>query len=237
MANETQTRVPQKPPAAPSPSQVPNTGALELVVYRNNFYRDNYRRLMVVCLALLVLIGCVVYWAFYERTHKPAPEYFATTYDGKLIALIPLNQPNMEDNALLQWATEAAVASYTFNFVNYRKALQDIRIYFTQNGYQYYIKALTESNNLDAIINKKFVASAAPTGAPVILEKRIFKEGEAPGGVYGWTVQLPMVINYQSSTEQLSQNIILDMLILRTSTLESPKGVGIASFVVQEGST
>lgn len=220
----------------PKPHPAPNTGGLELVAYRNNFYRDNYRRLMLICLALLLLIGFLIFWGFYERTHQPKPQYFATTYDGKLIPLIPLNQPNLEDNAVLQWATEAAVASYTFNFVNYRKALQDVRIYFTQSGYQYFLKALKDSNNLDAVQNKKLVVSAAPTGAPTILQKRIYDDGSV-AGVYGWTVQIPMAVSFSSANEEFRQDIVLDMLITRMSTLESPKGIGIASYVVREGTT
>jgi intracellular multiplication protein IcmL len=232
MANNT---APAGQATAPTPAlQAANTGALELVAYRNNFYRDNYRNLMIVCLGMLLIIGLLFFWGFYERTHKPVPQYFATTYDGKLIALTPLNEPNLQDNALLQWATEAAVNSYTFNFVNFRKALQDIRIYFTKNGYLNFLKALKDSNNLDAVQNKKLVVSAVPTGAPVILRKGLYKDGSV-SGVYGWNVQMPMVLTYQSATEQFKQNIVLNLLITRMSTLESPKGVGIASFVVSEG--
>lgn len=234
MANESEHKASQQKQPQQKPQQSATTGALELVVYRNNFYRDNYRRLMLICLVLLILIGLLGYWAFYERTHKPAPQYFATTFDGKLIPIIPLNQPNMQDNELLLWATEAAVSAYTFNFVNYRKALQDIRMYFTKTGYQYFIKALRDSNNLEAVQNKKLVVSAAPTGAPIILKKGIYNDG-SPLGVYGWTVQIPMVLTYQSANEQFKQNITLDMLITRLPTLDSPKGVGIASFVVREG--
>ena len=78
--------------------KVPNTGALELIVLRNNFYRDNYRRLMLVCLGLILLVAGLGYWAFYERINQPLPKYFATTYDGKLIALKPLNESNLNDN-------------------------------------------------------------------------------------------------------------------------------------------
>src|SRR5579872_6794221 len=179
---------PRTAPPAKKAVGIPNTGALELVVLRNNFYRDNYRRLMLVCLGLILLVAGLGYWAFYERVNQPLPKYFATTYDGKLISLVPLNQANLNDNQLLQWATEAAVASYTFNFVNFRKALQDVRIYFTKMGYQYFLKALKDSNNLDAVQNKKLVVSATPTGAPVILKKGIYNDG-SPLGVYGWTVQ------------------------------------------------
>jgi intracellular multiplication protein IcmL len=99
-------------------------------------------------------------------------------------------------------------------------------------GYQYFLKALKDSNNLDAVQNKKLVVSAVPTGAPVILKKGIFNDG-SPLGVYGWTVQLPMELDYRSSTEQFKQRIVLTMLITRVPTLESPSGVGIASFVIR----
>ena len=219
-------------PAHKPGDAIPRTGALELVMLRNNFYRDNYRRLMMVCLGLIAMVGALGYWGWYERTHQPLPKYFATTYDGKLIALVPLNKANLTPNALTQWATEAAVASYTFNFVNFRKALQDVRIYFTKLGYQYFLKALKESNNLEAVQNKKYVVSAVPTGAPVILKQGVLNDGSELG-VYSWTVQLPMDINYRSATEQTKQSIVLTMLITRVSTLESPSGVGIASFVIR----
>lgn len=209
------------------------TGGLELVMYRNNFYRDNYRKLMLVCLGLIAIIAGLLYWAFYERSHKPAPQYFATTYDGKLIALKPLSDPNISDNALLQWATEAAVSAYTFNYVNYRKALQDSRIYFTQTGYQYFLKALKDSRNLDAVQERKFIVTATPTGAPTITKKGLYPPN-TPNATYIWMIQLPMMLKFINPTEQLTQNILLNMTISRVSTLESPQGVGIASFVMSE---
>lgn len=220
-------------PAANPAATKKYTGALELVVLRNNFYRDNYRRLMLVCLGLICLTGALMYWGFYERSNQPLPQYFATTYDGKLIPIIPLSEPSLTQNSLLQWATDSAQACYTFNFVNFRKALQDIRIYFTKTGYQYFLKALKDSNNLDAIQTKQLVVSATPTGAPVILKQGILTDGST-GGVYSWTVQLPMQLEYRSSTERFGQKIVLTMVITRVSTLESPKGVAIASFVVTE---
>lgn len=219
---------------SPKRAPIETSGALELVVLRNNFYRDHYRQLMIICLGLISLSVCLLFWGFYERTHKPLPQYFATTYDGKLLPVIPLSQPSLTDNALLQWATEAAVSAYTFNFVNYRKALQDIRVYFTKNGYQNFIKALKDSNNLDAVQNKKLVVSAVPTGAPVILKKGVYNDSSG-SSIYSWTVQLPMELEYKSTSEQFRQNIVLIMLITRLSTLESPAGVGITSFVIQEG--
>lgn len=225
---------PSKKPSIQHNIEQETSEALELVMLRNNFYRDHYRQLMLVCLGLLLLTFCLIFWALYERTHKPPSQYFATTYDGKLIPLIPLSQPSLTDNALLQWATEAAVASYTFNYVNYRKALQDARIYFTATGYQYFLKALQDSNNLIAVQNKKLIVSAAPTGAPVILKKGLYNDGSTTG-VFTWDIQLPLEIVFRSAVDTITQNVVLNMRIVRVPTLESPSGVGIATYVISEG--
>lgn len=212
----------------------PNTGALERVTLRNNFYRDNYHRLMIVCIGLLGICFCLIFWVFYESINRPAPQYFATTFDGRLIPIIPLSMPGLNDNQLLQWATDAAVNSYTFNYVNYRKALQDLRTYFTKDGYLYFLKALKDSNNLDAVITKKMIVSAKPTGSPAILRQGQITEGPDKG-IYRWVVELPMEINFQNETTPIRQSVILTMTIVRVSTLESPSGVGITSFVIREG--
>lgn len=221
----------KKDPGGPATLPPMKTGGLDLVMLRNNFYRDNFRRLMVFCLLLLALIGALCGYIYYQEQNKPKPQYFATTHDGKLIKLLPLNQPNLTTNALLQWAVEAATAAYTFNFVDYRKRLQDVRIYFTKLGYQNFLQALTDSRNLEAVKSKKLVVSAVPTGAPVVL-----REGVTSSGFYAWQVQFPMLLTYQSASDLINQNIMVTMLITRVPTLESAKGIGIASFVVREGS-
>jgi intracellular multiplication protein IcmL len=215
----------------PQTEEVHETGALETVFMRNNFYRDNYRRTMVMCLVLLLIVASLIGYLYFLHINRPTPTYFATTHDGKLIKMIPLDQPNHSVNALLQWATEAATASYNYNFVNYREALQAVRTYYTPTGYQHLIQALKDSRNLEAIREKKLVASSVPTGAPIILKEGVMNNQSR----YAWQVQIPMKVTYQSSNELIPQDIVITMLITRISTLESPTGIGIAQFIVREG--
>lgn len=200
---------------------------LQAVVARNYFYRDNYWRILLVTVLLLAVIGGLVAFIFYQRATRPTPKYFATTPSGELLELIPLNEPNLSTNTLLQWATQAATSSYTFNFVNYREALQNSRQYFTTDGYNNFLKALESSRNLEAVKTKKLVVSSVPTGVPIVVN-----EGQLAGR-YAWQVEIPMLIAYQSATEVIRQNILLTMLITRISTLDSPKGIGISQFIVE----
>ena len=204
---------------------------IQVVQLRNDFYRDNYRKvvgaLLLSAFIILLLGGAIVYII----THPPAPQYFATSVDGRITPLIPLAQPNLSNAAILQWANEAAISSYTYNFVNYRKALQDASQYFTPEGWQAFLSALKSSNNLDAVTAKKLIVTAVATGAPVIQEQGVLL------GRYTWRVQMPMLVSYQSANQVSQQNVMVNMLITRISTLSSARGIGIAQFVVSGGSS
>ncbi len=201
--------------------------ALEVVKLRNNFYRDNYRRVVFILLLSIVvnaiLLGCL-WWVI---TNPRPPEYFATTADGRIIPLKPLSEPNISEAALLEFAVQAATSPYTYNFVNYRKRLQEASAYFTPQGWAEFLKILQASNNLKAVIAKKLVVTAVPTGAPVVVQKGIIR------GRYAWKVQLPLLITYQSASTQIQQSVLVTMLITRVPTLNQPKGIGVAQFVAQ----
>lgn len=200
--------------------------ALEVVALRNSFYRDSYRRVVLALLVSIVVIVMLVGAIFYELANPPAPKYFATTVNGRITPLVSLNEPNMAKSAILQWAQQAAIAAYTFNFVNYRQELQAASNFFTPSGWQAFVKALNDSGNLTSVIQKKLVVSAVATGAPVILQEGLLNN------VYAWRIQMPVLVTYQSSSQITQQRITVTMLITRLSTLNAPKGIGIAQFVV-----
>ncbi len=200
--------------------------ALTAVTLRNNFYRDGQRKLMLVLLVSMVANLMLVSVLIYIVTHPPAPKYFATSINGRITPLFALNEPNQSDSAVLQWANQAAIAAFTYNFVNYRTELQAASGFFTADGWTQFLNALQESNNLDAVKAKKLVVSSVATRAPIILQKGILN------GSYSWRVQMPVLVTYQSASEFSQQNNVVTMLITRVSTLNSPRGIGIAQFVV-----
>jgi len=200
--------------------------ALAVVQLRNQFYKDSQRKVMLALLVAILanfLLGGLL---IYIITHPPAPKYFATSINGRITPLFPLNEPNQSDSAVLQWANQAAIAAFTYNFVNYRDELQASSGFFTAEGWDQFLNALQQSNNLDAVKAKKLIVSAVATRAPIILQKGILN------GSYSWRVQMPILVTYQSASEFTQQNNVVTMLITRVSTLNSPRGIGIAQFVV-----
>lgn len=195
------------------------------VIERNEFYRDNYRRVLSI-FVLSVLINIVLVGVLsFMITHPPAPRYFATSINGRITPLYPLNKPNQSDSAILQWANQAAIAAYSYNYVTYRRELQAASEFFTREGWRDFTKELKGTNNLDAVISKKLIVSAVATQAPVILEKGIL------GGGYSWRVQMPLLVTYQSPSEFSQEKFVVTLLVQRVSSLNSARGIGIAQFI------
>ncbi|KTD32756.1 protein IcmL (DotI) [Legionella nautarum] len=200
--------------------------ALTAVKLRNEFYRDGQRKIIFALLFSVLINFILASLLVYMLTHPPAPKYFATSISGRITPLFPLDEPNQSDSAVLQWANQAAIAAFTYNFVNYRDELQASSGFFTADGWTQFLNALQQSNNLDAVKAKKLIVSAVATRAPIILQKGLLN------GVYSWRVQMPILVTYQSASEFSQQNNVVTMLITRVSTLNSPRGIGIAQFVV-----
>ncbi len=200
--------------------------ALTAVALRNNFYRDGQRKMILVLLVSMAANFVLASLLVYLLTHPPAPKYFATSINGRITPLFPLNEPNQSDSAVLQWANQAAIAAFTYNFVNYRTELQASSGFFTAEGWDQFLTALQQSNNLDAVKAKKLIVSAVATRAPIILQKGVLN------GRFSWRVQMPILVTYQSASEFSQQNNVVTMLINRVSTLNSPRGIGISQFVV-----
>lgn len=200
--------------------------ALMAVMTRNRYYKKGQRRMTSVLLISMLVNVLLGYLLLHIINNPPAPRYFATAINGRIIPLFPLDQPNQADDSLLQWASSAAIAAFTYNFVNYREELQASSGFFTPDGWQLFLNALEQSNNLDAVRVKRLIVSATAINPATIVQKSIID------GRYTWRVQIPIQVTYQSPTEYTQQNNLVTLLITRVSTLNTPQGIGIAQFVV-----
>ncbi len=182
-------------------------------------------------LSIGLVSACLVLfaWDFYDRTNIKKPPYYAISSDNQLITLRSISQPNLTTEALLRWAATAATTIYTFDFFNYNEVLKNARVFFTKAGYENFRSAINAAGIINTITRKRLVVSAVLTDTPVVL-----KEGVIATGNYAWQVQFPMLLTYQSASEQIKSKIIITMLVTRVPTSESVNGVGISSFVVTE---
>jgi len=221
----------KKPRAPSSKSDGPaepkkDTGGLGTVVVRNEFYRDGYRSLLrLAFIQSLVIIGLLGTNYFVIHIHQPENRYFATTEDGRLIPMLPLNQPNLSTPALMSWVAQASTEVMTFGFNDYRRRLQESSRSFTRRGWESFTQALQAARLIEMVEANQQVVTASPQGAPILESEGLV------AGRYQWIIQLPMVLTYQSGAKTRSDSLLVTIVVVRVPRLESPNGVGIEQWI------
>jgi intracellular multiplication protein IcmL len=222
--NPAQTKTNTPAEAASPPKE--DVSGLGTVIVRNEFYRDGYRSLLrLAFIQGLVILGLLGAHYFIIHVHQPENRYFATTEDGRLIPMIPLNQPNLSTPALMSWVAQASTEVMTFGFNDYRRRLQESSRNFTRRGWDSFTQALQSARIIEMVEANQQVITAAPQGAPILESEGLV------AGRYQWVIQLPLVVTYQSGARTRSDSLLVTVVVVRVPRLESPNGVGIEQWI------
>lgn len=221
---------PASAPLVPAPVeevQAMTKGPLMTVVMRNAFYRDGFRNMMrVVIVESIIIVMLILSFIVYMNASKPQDHYFATTADGRIMQLVPLDQPNMGTSALMSWVAQSTAEVMTFGFHDYQRRMQQSSRHFTRHGWETFTNALQKSRIIESVEASQQVASAQPRSAPVLIQEGVFN------GKYRWVVNLPLNVTYVGSgSSSRVDNLTLQLVIDRVSSLENPNGVGIEQWI------
>lgn len=203
---------------------------LTMVLLRNDFYRDNYRR-SVFALWLVVLLNIfLAVSVVYEYLNPPAPQYFPTNSQYQLIKWHALSDPVFDNNYILQWAANAVQQSFSLDFIHWRQQLQDASGNFTPSGWQWFLDAFKKSGNLKTLVQLEMVSNATITGAPAVQYQGVLD------GKYVWEIEMPMLVSYTNMQRTINQPLKITMIITRVPVQDSKERIAINQFlpVVQQ---
>jgi len=176
------------------------------------------------------LLGVLIFCGFMISVFAEKPSTQTIACNCSETQQIPLYEQSVTDRQLILWANDVAMSSYSLDYMNYRKQLQSIGIYFTPLGWQRYILGLEKSKNLQTIQEKKLVGTAIPTDKPFIRWKGL------SDGVFTWRLEIPMLVIFESQDKKIKQHVIVSMFIKRTSNLVGVDNIAIDEFNVREKS-
>jgi len=199
--------------------------ALAAVIQRNAFYK----RLHYITFASLLLtigtIGMLVWSIYYLSHHSARALYFPADKAGRLIRVIPLDQPNMSSQEVAAWVVTAIEAAYSYDYVNYHAQLQNAQKYFTDYGWTSYMHALEASNNLIALTERKMVVTARVVDQPTFVKVGLIE------GIYAWEFQLHLLLTYvvppYDDQSKFENPLDIAVVVQRQSMLQSDHGLGI----------
>lgn len=200
---------------------------LKLILLRNAFYRDNYRRALLALLLVLIMNCGLAGLIAYEWMHPTPPQYFATTADGRIIMLHPLSDPVLPDDFVLQWAADAVHKAFSLDYVHWREQLQDASNNFTPDGWKWFLDSLKNTNNLKTLTDLQMVSNATVTGAPQVQEKEVID------GHYAWKITMPLLVTYTSIGHTINMPMQVTLIVVRMPEQSYPQRVAINNFLAQ----
>lgn len=209
-------------------SQVDNKErqGLSLVLSRNAFYRDAYRRVIFALIMLFLINVGLLVTILVKVFNPPQPQYFATTADGRIIPTHQLTDPVVSDAFVSQWVANAVRQSFSVDYIHWRKQLQDASVNFTPDGWRYFLDALKKSNNLNTLQSMKLVSSATIVSAPRITAKMVV------GKRYAWKVELPLLITYTDGKKtNINMPMKVSVIVVREPVKDYPQRIAINNFL------
>lgn len=200
---------------------------IEKIQIRNDWYRDMSRKLMTALIVSGVVSFVCLLIAIVALSIKPSAEYF-TTEDGRITQIIPVSQPMSDVNDVTNWVVNSVTTIIGVDFLNISDQLRSIEGFFTKEGYEAYLIALSESGNIRSIQQNRYIVKAVPTAAP-----RLIGEGLSSSGAYSYRFRIPLVISYHGSTATRNQTVEAVVTIQRVPFSSSNKyGIAIQQLIL-----
>jgi len=192
----------------------------------NDFHRDHYDKVMITLIMVMIAAILASSVVLYQMFHKPLPRFAAVAQNGSHLNLNAYYEPNLLPTTIIAWASKAAVAAYTFDFVNYAKQTNAAKPYFTPGGWIAYQSAISQI--ITRITQNQLFVNGVVSGTPVIAN-----QGDLPGSGYSWRVQIPFLVTYQSAEATKTQNFMVVLLIVRVPTTVNPDAIGIEKITME----
>lgn len=187
--------------------------------YRKNFF---LACLVSIVLAILLVVLVIAISSYPKIRYIP-------TFDNRAICEVtPENNPNITDVSIADFAKDAVLNLYTFDYVNHEGQINStLERWFTPKGRIDTINAMTAINILEFVKQNALTLQAGTTAAAKIEQK-----GRTPNGEPYWIVRFPLIIDIYSGgaqPEDTQQYIVTVRVVASTASAQNPKGLGVVS--------
>ncbi len=198
----------------------------EHVTLQQRFYHDRLYHVVLLYLLTLIVLGTLIALSCYLYLVKPKPVTFQTYTGFRVQPDVPLNQRYLSDPQLVQWLSRVIPQVFSYDFVHDADQVQQVRTYFTADGWQSFANHLNAYANPNVVTANRLFVSANLTGAPSINQEAYL------GSTAAWTVQVPIMVNYAGGKPLPNKALTLQVLVVRVSTLSDLNGVAIQNISI-----
>lgn len=181
------------------------------------FARKSLSVNMLLGSVLLASVGLNIYQGW--QVAHPDNRYFATQ-DGRITPIYPLNRPHWSAEDVSKFGADTIQQSFTLDFVHYRNQMTDVMFRYDDQGYAGYYTALTRSNVLSMVRDRRMNLSVSVS--PGVIHSK----GLLNNGVYVWKIQYPVTLQLDGQQSSMpAQHYIVELMIQQADPRIKPLGL------------
>lgn len=159
-----------------------------------------------------------------KHTAVPAMPQQANVLHTNKAVTDNLAEPNLDNEALLNWAKDAILAPYNYNYEAYTEQLTYAAHFFTPDAWKKFQPSLKQFGTEEAFLKRKGTVQARITGKIMITKKGVLHNR------YTWQVAAPISIFYRDVFKSRRQSVLAVILITRIEKKRIPSGLVVAHY-------
>lgn len=113
----------------------------------------------------------------------------------------------IDANLVTQWASNAVLQTFTYDFQNYDKQFKVLKGCYTTTGWDSFNEAMKVSNNLKAVQDEHLFVTAKVSGESQLVSQSIKDSQPA------WMVRVPLTVTYQNQDRDVAQELYVDVTV------------------------
>lgn len=218
----------------PSNPEHERTEGAYTVTIRNQSLVLAYRRLSLAALmSVAAAVACVLV-LFLVAGRPVPPQYIPITKDGRLLPLIPLNKPNVNDGVVGEFALKTIQEVNNYDYLNWRTQVPRAQRNFLPDAWKSYMREFEATNILRTVEDRKMIVSTTASGSVEMVNQGLVN------GIYTWRVAVPIRIQYTAHADgnqglgSLGSEGVVTLYIQRVPLTVSDSGLAVRSYQYEQ---
>jgi intracellular multiplication protein IcmL len=192
--------------------------------------RKSFTGLLVTVIGAL---GCVILFLLYLTfVHFPQDKVLAKGNASTVCEVPTLDKPYMSEAQALDFAEQAVIQIYTYNYGDYRMRTQQVaNQYFSNSFADAFVQLRSNSQELADVIQKRFIVTSvgSPNQPPVVARAGPYK------GSFAWEMLVPVSVYYTSGREQFEEKKLATVTVEQVPlSPTNPKGLAVDNIVLRQ---
>ena len=136
----------------------------------------------------------------------------------------------VSSDIVLQWADNAVLQTFTYDFQNYDKQFKSLKACYTTTGWDSFNVAMQKANSLKVVQDERLYVAAKINGQSELVSQTQGSSDnkETPS----WVVRVPLMVSYQNQDHEVSQDLYVDVTI--KAVYGAPSHLGINQIVASQ---